>query len=118
MGTEGIMWYAGRQERIFRILHGILEGRGRSRGYYIVCWKAGVQRGTEGIMWFVGRGGSSGCYILLYSKAEQIQGVLFFFWKAGADPEGITWYAGRQGRIQRVYMMYWKACVDPEGIPW
>ena len=52
-------------------------------------------------------------------------------WKAGADLEGLLWYAGRQGRIQRVYhsmlegrggsrgftMVCWKAGADPEGLP-
>ena len=53
-------------------------------------------------------------------------------WKAGADPEGLLWYAGRQGRIQWVYhsmlegrggsrgltLVCWKAGADPEGSPW
>ena len=54
------------------------------------------------------------------------------FWKARVDPEGLLWYAGRQGWIQRVYLgilegkggsrgftlVCWKAWVDPEGSPW
>ena len=41
--------------------HGMREGRGGSRGFTMVCCKA------------------------------------------GADPEGVPWYDGRQGWIQRVY---------------
>ena len=66
--------------------HGILEGKGGSRGFIMVCWKA------------------------------------------EADPEGLQWCAGRQGRIQRVYngmlegkggsrgciMVCWKTGADPE----
>ena len=52
--------------------------------------------------------------------------------KSGADPDGLPWCAGKQGRIQMVYhgmlesrggsrgctMVCWKAGVDPEGVPW
>ena len=53
-------------------------------------------------------------------------------WKAGVDPGGLPWYAGRQGRIQRVYhgmlegsggsrgftMVCCKAGADAGGLPW
>ena len=52
--------------------------------------------------------------------------------KAGTDPEGLQWYAGRRWRIQRAHhgmlegsgvsrgftMVCWKAGADPEGLPW
>ena len=95
-GPEGIMWYAGRQERIYRILHGILEGRrgpegimwyaerqgwiqrvlhsiledmGGSRGYYSVCRQGRILRVLHGML--EGRGGYRGYYVVC--------------WKAGAD---------------------------------
>ena len=39
---EGLPWYAGRQGRIQRVYHGMLEGRGGSIGFTMVCWEAGV----------------------------------------------------------------------------
>ena len=53
-------------------------------------------------------------------------------WKAGADPEGLSWYTRRHGRIQSVYngilegwrrskgfpMCALKVVADPEGLPW
>ena len=40
--------------------HGMMEGRGGSRGCTMVCWKAGVD--LEGVPWYDGRqGGSRGC---------------------------------------------------------
>ena len=60
------------------------------------------------------------------------RGSFMVCWKAGADPEGLPWYAGRQGRIRRAYhgmlegrggsieftMVNWKAGVDVEGLSW
>ena len=40
-GPEGIMWYAGRQERIQRV--------------YMMCWKACLD--PEGIPWYAGKQG-------------------------------------------------------------
>ena len=37
------------------------------------------------------------------------------YWKAGVDPEGLPWYAGRQEWIHRFFMICWKAGVGPEG---
>ena len=72
MGLEGLPWYDGRQGRIQRVYHGMLEGRadpeglpwyagrqGGSRGFTMVCWKAGrIQRVYHGMM--EDRGGSRG----------------------------------------------------------
>ena len=60
------------------------------------------------------------------------KGLTMVRWKAATDPEGLPWYTGSQGRIQRVYhgmlegrggsrgftMVCWKAGADPEGLPW
>ena len=54
MDPEGLPWYDGRQ--------------GGSRGFTMVCWKAGrIQRVYHGMM------------------------------EGRADPEGLPWYDGRQG---------------------
>ena len=35
--------------------HGMLEGRGGSRGFTMVCWNAGAD--PEGLPWYAGRSG-------------------------------------------------------------
>ena len=48
----GLPWSAGIQERIQRVYHGMIEGRGGSRGFTMVCWKAGED--PEGLPWSAG----------------------------------------------------------------
>ena len=74
MDPEGVPWYDGRQGRIQRVYHGMMEGRAD----------------PEGVPWYDGRqGGSNGCTMVC--------------WKAGEDPEGVQWYTEEQGgRIQNI----------------
>ena len=37
---EGLPWYARRQGWIQRVYHGMMEGRGGSRGFTLACCKA------------------------------------------------------------------------------
>ena len=55
----GLPWYDRRQGRIQSVYHGMIEGRGGSRVFTMVCWKAGrIQRVYHGML--EGRGRSSG----------------------------------------------------------
>ena len=88
-----ILTYKDGPRAIQSVLHG---------WFTMVCWKCEDRLYTS----------ESDVYrrqILTYKEGlRAIQSVLHGWftmvcWKAGADPEGLPWYAGRQGRIQRVY---------------
>ena len=79
-------WKAGRIQRVY---NGMLEGRGGSRGFTLVCWRQGD---PEGLPWYAGKQGGSG-------------GFTMACWKAGVDPEGLPWYAGRQFTSCKKYNM-------------
>ena len=66
--------YVGRQGRSQRVYHGMLEGRGESRGFSMYVGRQGrIQRVYYGML--EGRGGS--------------RGFSMIGWKAGVDPEGL-----------------------------
>ena len=70
---EGLPWYTGRRGRIQRVYHDMREGRGGSRGFTMVCCKAGSD--PEGLSWYAGR-------------QWRIQRVYHGMMEGRADPEG------------------------------
>ena len=57
----------------------------------------------EGLPWHDGRQGGSRGFTMVCWKAGRIQRVYHGMMEGRADPEGLPWYDGRQGRMQRVY---------------
>ena len=105
--------------RIHKVYHGMLEGRGGSKGFTMVCWKARAD--PEGLPWYVdrqgwiqrvyhgmleGRGGSSAFFHGMLIGRGGSRGFSMVCWKVGVDPEGFSWYVDRQGWIQRVFPWY------------
>ena len=117
-----------KQGWIQRVYHGMLKGK---CVYHLPCYAAGqalIQRNYHGRL--EDKGESRVSQGMLEGSGGS-RAFTMVCWKAGVDPEGLPWCAGRQGgfrgftmafwkarRIQRVYHGVLKDRADSEGLPW